>query len=129
MQSNVTKSINEMSNSEQWGVSTAYAECSNKYLLLQFAAEAGIPHGKPTMYHVLYFLPFASAEHILNELQIYGIDAASGAAILALDVRPGDHVLDLCAAPGKLPYQYFFYWSIVFLLLSGYNNDKCDVLV
>nr|AAL73534.2 putative protein [Sorghum bicolor] len=40
------------------------------------------------------------SEHILNELQIYGIDAASGAAILALDVRPGDHVLDLCAAPG-----------------------------
>jgi len=99
-------------------VSTTYAECSsstntffsrkkklNKCLLLQFAAEDGIPHGKPTMYHVFYFLPFASAEHILNELQIYGIDAASGAAILALDVLPGDHVLDLCAAPGKLPYQ------------------------
>ncbi|KAG8086729.1 hypothetical protein GUJ93_ZPchr0010g7955 [Zizania palustris] len=32
--------------------------------------------------------------------KIYGIDAASGAAILALDVKPGDHVLDLCAAPG-----------------------------
>uniref|UniRef100_A0A804RCV3 SAM-dependent MTase RsmB/NOP-type domain-containing protein n=1 Tax=Zea mays TaxID=4577 RepID=A0A804RCV3_MAIZE len=32
--------------------------------------------------------------------KIYGIDAASGAAILALDVRPGNHVLDLCAAPG-----------------------------
>ncbi|XP_066330500.1 uncharacterized protein [Miscanthus floridulus] len=32
--------------------------------------------------------------------KIYGIDAASGAAILALDVLPGDHVLDLCAAPG-----------------------------
>ncbi|RLM61128.1 uncharacterized protein C2845_PM14G01940 [Panicum miliaceum] len=34
--------------------------------------------------------------------KIYGIDAASGAAILALDVRPGDHVLDLCAAPDML---------------------------
>uniref|UniRef100_A0ACD5ZVW3 Uncharacterized protein n=1 Tax=Avena sativa TaxID=4498 RepID=A0ACD5ZVW3_AVESA len=32
--------------------------------------------------------------------KIYGIDAASGAAILALDVQQGDHVLDLCAAPG-----------------------------
>ncbi|VAI88182.1 unnamed protein product [Triticum turgidum subsp. durum] len=32
--------------------------------------------------------------------KIYGIDAASGAAILALDVQPGDHVLDLCTAPG-----------------------------
>uniref|UniRef100_M8AZX5 Ribosomal RNA small subunit methyltransferase F n=1 Tax=Aegilops tauschii TaxID=37682 RepID=M8AZX5_AEGTA len=31
--------------------------------------------------------------------KIYGIDAASGAAILALDVQSGDHVLDLCAAP------------------------------
>jgi 16S rRNA C967 or C1407 C5-methylase (RsmB/RsmF family) len=59
-------------------------------------------------YHVFSFFPFASAEDILNELQIYGIDAASGAAILALDVRPGNHVLDLCAAPGKLSYQYFF---------------------
>ncbi|KAL6659496.1 hypothetical protein ACP70R_003536 [Stipagrostis hirtigluma subsp. patula] len=34
--------------------------------------------------------------------KIYGIDAASGAAIIALDVRPGDHVLDLCAAPDML---------------------------
>lgn len=32
--------------------------------------------------------------------KIYGMDAASGAAVLALDVNPGDHVLDLCAAPG-----------------------------
>ncbi|KAF6167505.1 hypothetical protein GIB67_031706 [Kingdonia uniflora] len=31
---------------------------------------------------------------------IYGIDAASGAAVIALDVSHGDHVLDLCAAPG-----------------------------
>ncbi|GBG84222.1 hypothetical protein CBR_g38194 [Chara braunii] len=31
---------------------------------------------------------------------IYGIDAASGAAVMALDPQPGDHVLDLCAAPG-----------------------------
>ncbi|PIN05474.1 16S rRNA (cytosine(967)-C(5))-methyltransferase [Handroanthus impetiginosus] len=35
-----------------------------------------------------------------QEGKIYGIDAASGAAVLALDVKPGDHVLDLCAAPG-----------------------------
>ncbi|XP_077221110.1 S-adenosyl-L-methionine-dependent methyltransferases superfamily protein [Tasmannia lanceolata] len=32
--------------------------------------------------------------------KIYGIDAASGAAVLALNVSHGDHVLDLCAAPG-----------------------------
>ncbi|KAL6227022.1 hypothetical protein ACLB2K_000981 [Fragaria x ananassa] len=43
--------------------------------------------------------------HIANsnayrEGKIYGIDAASGAAVSALDVSAGDHVLDLCAAPG-----------------------------
>ncbi|KAM7252369.1 hypothetical protein ACFE04_024252 [Oxalis oulophora] len=32
--------------------------------------------------------------------KLYGIDAASGAAVMALDIRAGDHVLDLCAAPG-----------------------------
>ncbi|KAJ4847329.1 hypothetical protein Tsubulata_037259 [Turnera subulata] len=32
--------------------------------------------------------------------KIYGIDAASGAAVMALDISAGDHVLDLCAAPG-----------------------------
>nr|XP_023912013.1 uncharacterized protein LOC112023628 isoform X1 [Quercus suber] len=35
-----------------------------------------------------------------QEGKIYGIDAASGAAVLALDISAGDHVLDLCAAPG-----------------------------
>mmetsp|Transcript_11776 Transcript_11776/g.24709 ORF Transcript_11776/g.24709 Transcript_11776/m.24709 type:complete len:472 (-) Transcript_11776:52-1467(-) len=32
--------------------------------------------------------------------RIYGLDAASGAAVIALDPKPGHHVLDLCAAPG-----------------------------
>lgn len=32
--------------------------------------------------------------------KMYGMDAASGAAVQALGVQPGDHVLDLCAAPG-----------------------------
>ncbi|XP_020580551.1 uncharacterized protein LOC110024747 isoform X5 [Phalaenopsis equestris] len=32
--------------------------------------------------------------------KIYGMDAASGAAVMALNVTCGDHVLDLCAAPG-----------------------------
>ncbi|CAI0392857.1 unnamed protein product [Linum tenue] len=35
-----------------------------------------------------------------KEGKMYGVDAASGAAVLALDVSVGDHVLDLCAAPG-----------------------------
>ena len=32
--------------------------------------------------------------------RIYGIDAASGAAVAALAPRPGDNVLDVCCAPG-----------------------------
>lgn len=35
-------------------------------------------------------------------IQIYGIDAASGAAVSALNLSEGDHVLDLCAAPGNM---------------------------
>lgn len=35
-----------------------------------------------------------------KEGKIYGIDAASGAAVMALDISVGDHVLDLCCAPG-----------------------------
>ncbi|EGG21777.1 Putative nucleolar protein [Cavenderia fasciculata] len=31
---------------------------------------------------------------------MYGMDASSGAAILALDPQPGDNVLDICCAPG-----------------------------
>ncbi|KAI7724863.1 hypothetical protein M8C21_006977, partial [Ambrosia artemisiifolia] len=34
-----------------------------------------------------------------QEGKIYGIDAASGAAVSALNISTGDHVLDLCAAP------------------------------
>ncbi|KAK7328788.1 hypothetical protein VNO77_22910 [Canavalia gladiata] len=31
--------------------------------------------------------------------QIYGIDAFSGAAVMALNIPPGDHVLDMYAGP------------------------------
>ncbi|KAI5388771.1 hypothetical protein KIW84_074437 [Lathyrus oleraceus] len=37
---------------------------------------------------------------IRKQLKIYDIDASSGAAVMALGISPGDHVLDLCAAPG-----------------------------
>ncbi|KAL8506391.1 hypothetical protein ACS0TY_017320 [Phlomoides rotata] len=50
-----------------------------------------------------YYLPpdvrIASTKAYQNG-KIYGIDSASGAAVFALDITPGDHVLDLCAAPG-----------------------------
>eukprot|EP00250_Pteridium_aquilinum_P009547 c18742_g1_i1 orf=116-1516(+) len=50
-----------------------------------------------------YSLP--QEAHIASSLayragKIYGMDAASGAAVQALGVVKGDHVLDLCAAPG-----------------------------
>ncbi|TMW55527.1 hypothetical protein Poli38472_010409 [Pythium oligandrum] len=32
--------------------------------------------------------------------QLYGIDISSGYAVTLLDVKPGEHVLDLCCAPG-----------------------------
>ncbi|KAK6141220.1 hypothetical protein DH2020_025017 [Rehmannia glutinosa] len=50
-----------------------------------------------------YYLPpdvrIASTK-AYQEGKIYGIDAASAAAVLALGISPGDHALDLCAAPG-----------------------------
>ncbi|XP_060189299.1 uncharacterized protein LOC132618253 [Lycium barbarum] len=50
-----------------------------------------------------YYLPpdvrIASSK-AYQEGKMYGIDAASGAAVTALDISVGDRVLDLCAAPG-----------------------------
>ena len=45
---------------------------------------------------------------IVWAFQIYGIDAASGAAVSALNISAGDHVLDLCAAPGKSSFWFNF---------------------
>lgn len=50
-------------------------------------------------------------------IQIYGIDAASGAAVSALNVSEGDHVLDLCAAPGNL-LSYIDFVDLIKTLLS-----------
>ncbi|KAF9168301.1 hypothetical protein DFQ26_009520 [Actinomortierella ambigua] len=35
-----------------------------------------------------------------TEGRIFGMDLSSGIAVYALDVQPGDHVLDICCAPG-----------------------------
>eukprot|EP00750_Incisomonas_marina_P017811 INCI2490.1.p1 GENE.INCI2490.1~~INCI2490.1.p1 ORF type:complete len:465 (+),score=73.35 INCI2490.1:587-1981(+) len=43
---------------------------------------------------------FTRKEHGRWNPAIYGIDASSCAAVVALDPQPGDHVLDLCCAPG-----------------------------
>ncbi|KAH7678845.1 16S rRNA (cytosine(967)-C(5))-methyltransferase protein [Dioscorea alata] len=53
----------------------------------------------PGFYAVPPHIKIASSEAYKSG-KIYGMDAASGAAVLALDVSEGDHVLDLCAAPG-----------------------------
>lgn len=37
---------------------------------------------------------------LYRNASIYGMDAASGAAVAALAVRQGEHCLDLCCAPG-----------------------------
>ncbi|OIT33412.1 PREDICTED: uncharacterized protein LOC109206049 [Nicotiana attenuata] len=53
----------------------------------------------PNFYHLPPDVRIASSK-AYQEGKIYGIDAASGAAVTALDISVGDHVLDLCAAPG-----------------------------
>jgi 16S rRNA C967 or C1407 C5-methylase (RsmB/RsmF family) len=41
-----------------------------------------------------------ASSSLYTDSHIYGIDAASGAAVTALDAREGESVLDLCCAPG-----------------------------
>ncbi|KAI3921767.1 hypothetical protein MKX01_005456 [Papaver californicum] len=53
----------------------------------------------PNFYSIPPHIQIASTNSY-RQGNIYGMDAASGAAVLALNVVPGDHVLDLCAAPG-----------------------------
>ncbi|KAJ0980731.1 hypothetical protein J5N97_008986 [Dioscorea zingiberensis] len=53
----------------------------------------------PGFYAVPPQIKIASSESYKSG-KIYGMDAASGAAVLALGVSEGDHVLDLCTAPG-----------------------------
>jgi hypothetical protein len=75
------------------------------------------------------FLPICFQLNIFfNALQIYGIDAASGAAILALGVRPGDQVLDLCAAPGNY-FHYNLFCVYLEHSIKWITNNKCDLLV
>ncbi|KAL7604980.1 hypothetical protein Lser_V15G19546 [Lactuca serriola] len=55
----------------------------------------------PNFYSLPPHIQIASSKSY-QEGKIYGIDAASGAAVSALNISPGDHVLDLCAAPELL---------------------------
>jgi len=37
--------------------------------------------------------------------RVFGMDAASGAAVAALGIQEGDHVLDLCAGAAEPSWQ------------------------
>lgn len=41
-----------------------------------------------------------SACALYTNAHVYGMDAASGAAVMVLGPRPGESVLDLCCCPG-----------------------------
>ncbi|KAJ1635102.1 S-adenosyl-L-methionine-dependent methyltransferase [Pavlovales sp. CCMP2436] len=41
-----------------------------------------------------------ASSSLYTHSHIYGLDAASGAAVAALGAQPGEHVLDVCCAPG-----------------------------
>nr|GMC67733.1 probable 28S rRNA (cytosine-C(5))-methyltransferase [Ipomoea batatas] len=69
----------------------------------EIEADVGCKLEKVSWLPDFYYLPphvrIASSK-AYQEGKIYGIDAASGAAVLALGISVGDHVLNLCAAPG-----------------------------
>ncbi|CAL0313114.1 unnamed protein product [Lupinus luteus] len=69
----------------------------------EFEAEMKCKVEKLEWLEGFYSLPHhiqIAASRAYQEGKIYGIDASSGAAVTALHISPGDHVLDLCAAPG-----------------------------
>ncbi len=47
----------------------------------------------PASFRLAQFGPYRAG-------RVYGMDAASAAAVWALDPQPGEHILDLCCAPG-----------------------------
>ncbi|RKP03092.1 hypothetical protein CXG81DRAFT_17347 [Caulochytrium protostelioides] len=64
---------------------------------------SGLPSARPTWLPGIYALDPAQglASNVLYKAgHLCGLDIASGAALAALDAQPGDHVLDLCCAPG-----------------------------
>lgn len=67
-----------------------------------------LPHGL-TMLQVKWLQGFyrlpghtkVAGSSAYKDGHIYGIDASSGAAVAALDPQPGEHILELCSAPGR----------------------------
>ncbi|TDH71525.1 hypothetical protein CCR75_001799 [Bremia lactucae] len=53
----------------------------------------------PGFYSLPASVPLARVD-LYKEGQVYGIDISSGYAVALLNLQPGEHVLDLCCAPG-----------------------------
>uniref|UniRef100_M4C2L1 SAM-dependent MTase RsmB/NOP-type domain-containing protein n=1 Tax=Hyaloperonospora arabidopsidis (strain Emoy2) TaxID=559515 RepID=M4C2L1_HYAAE len=53
----------------------------------------------PGFYSLPISLPLARVG-LYQDGQVYGIDVSSGYAVSLLNIQPGEHVLDLCCAPG-----------------------------
>lgn len=53
----------------------------------------------PSFYSLPVATPLARIDLYRNG-ELYGIDISSGYAVTLLNIQPGDHVLDLCCAPG-----------------------------
>ncbi|OQR99459.1 hypothetical protein ACHHYP_06069 [Achlya hypogyna] len=64
----------------------------------EFPSITPVPWAK-SFYMLPSSVPLSSSASYANGL-IYGMEASSGFAVSALNLQPGDHVLDLCCAPG-----------------------------
>ncbi|POM72217.1 Hypothetical protein PHPALM_11107, partial [Phytophthora palmivora] len=53
----------------------------------------------PDFYSLPVSAPLARVD-LYKDGQVYGIDISSGYAVTLLNIQPGEHVLDLCCAPG-----------------------------
>ncbi|ETI57688.1 hypothetical protein L914_00033 [Phytophthora nicotianae] len=53
----------------------------------------------PGFYSLPVSAPLARVD-LYKQGQVYGIDISSGYAVTLLNIKPGEHVLDLCCAPG-----------------------------
>lgn len=78
-------------------------------------------------FFLLFYCNFLHIYCLGLVIQIYGIDAASGAAVSALNVFEGDHVLDLCAAPGNL-LSYIAFVDLIKTLLSVQVESCSQIL-
>ncbi|KAF1316564.1 tRNA cytosine-5-methylases and related enzymes of the nol1/nop2/sun superfamily, partial [Globisporangium splendens] len=91
---------------KQHGGSSVLSEADVVALVVQSLEKEGIANTQPTSVAWLqgfYSLPVATPLARINlykQGELYGIDISSGYAVTLLNIQPGEHVLDLCCAPG-----------------------------